>query len=301
MSDTDETDFNEETSRIIQQWELEMVGRDMPTHTQFDQRSYVPNYDLPDPALSLLARFGMPQVPTASVVQPGKEFGDKYKDYCVELFGVRGQLRKGKRTEQPDGVFEIDESSFIAGAYGVWEFPVQQQNVESWFTLSVHVWRMRLVARGLSPYVEQIWQTVEGRWLRNVLNMNAGLGPDIVKDAANLKKLADGLRLFNLVIEQVKLRSPHERVYSFEAFKQDAYQAIEQLARQPGRRRGKKNKRRARRILAKEVLADKIGCGKQTLYDFINENEGLWGHFEKLFEMLRADPSTSLSDALNRL
>lgn len=282
----------------IQHWSLDTIGQDIPSVNEWNNRAVFFKYDLPDPGLSLLARLGMPPVPLAAVIQPGREFSDKFSNYKVELLGVRGQFRKGRRAEQPDGVFELNESTFIAPAYGVWEVPVRTRDGETWYTLSIHIWRMRLFARGVESFIEQLWHTHEGRWLRIVLNMRTGHGSDIQIDVAALKKLADGLPLFNLVLQAAT--SPPQRLYPLEDFKRDAYQAIEKLARLP-ERRGKQGKRRARRILAKEVLADRIGCGKQTLYDFINQNEGLWDSFCKLHEILKQEPQTSLSDALNRL
>lgn len=284
----------------LHHWYLDTADQALPVLNEWDSRRIIPKYELHDPGLSLLARLGMPPVPLAAVIQPGREFSDKFTNYKVELLGIRGQLRRGRRDEQPDGVFEINDPDHIAPVYGVWEFPITKNEVVSWVTMSIHVWRMRLFARGVEAYIEQLWHTHQQRWLRVVFNMRTGHGSDILIDVAALKKLAEGLPLFNIVLQAVSLPRQSQKLYPFEDFKRDAYQAIEKLARLP-ERRGKKGKRRARRILAKEVLADRIGCAKQTLYDFINQNEGLWDHFCKLYEILKQEPQTSLSDALNRL
>lgn len=286
-------DLPDNLKNAILEWNLGMAGKDLAVlcADEWENRQIIFEYNYPDPSLALLSRFGMPVEPgikTAAVIQPGREFGIRFKDYRVELFGVRGRFRLGGRDQQPEGLFDLDESLFLGGLYGVFDFPL---NADTMATMSLHGWRMRLFVRGIDTYVEQIWHTIEGRWFRFVFNMNCGHEPDIVTDSRNLKKLADGLELFNLVIEGLK-KPPRKRVYTLEEFKADAYQAIERLAKAPDRR-GKKNKRRVRRVLAKEALAEKIGCGKQTVYDFIEENPGLWEEFTKHFEQARNSASVT--------
>ncbi len=298
MMDNEQFGLDDEAKRIIQEWELETADMQFPpVPGKWEERMMEVNTTYRDPSSSLLARCGMPPgLPTVVAARWGGEYHPRFSNFRVEMFGILGQLREGLLEDQPPGFFDPpDPSQLIAGSYGVFEQHTFDGKI---ITLSVHIWRTRLFLRDEFMYVEEIYHAPSDRFLRNVFNMRSGHGPDIESDVVSLKKLADGLPLLNLVLSEVKPRS--EKAYTLEQFKRDAYTAIEILARQH-QRKGPKGKRRARRVLAMEPFANKIGCGKQTAYNFLKEADGLWDHFSALFDILKNEPQTTLTDALNRL
>ncbi len=298
MIDDEKFGLDDEAKRIIQEWELDTADMEFPpVPGQWEERIMEVHPTYRDPSTSLLARCGMPPGLTNVVATRwGGEYHPRFSNFRVEIFGILGQLREGGLADQPPGLFDAPDSlQLISGAYGVF---VQNTFDGRIVTLSVHIWRTRLFLRNAYMYVEEIYHAPSDRFLRNVFNMNSGHGPDIQSDIVTLKKLADGLPLLNLVLEEAKPR--RGRTFTLEQFKQDAYQAIEILARQ-SQRKGPKGKRRARRVLSVEPLAAKMGYAKQTVYDVIKEDTGLWKHLSALFEIMKNEPQTTLDDALNRL
>lgn len=281
----------DDAKQVVQEWLLDRTGEGLPVlyANDFDQEWYVFQFNERDPSLSLLARMGMPIdiLPLAAAIIPGRKYSGEFKDFRVELFGLRGAIRDGNISQHPD--LSKTESEFLAGAYGVFEFPISEKP----HVMSLHIWRVRLFMKGSEMYLEQLWHTQLGKWLRNIFNLNCDHGEGVEQDAQNLKKIAKGMPLLHLTLNSVKPQPDLDK------FTEEAYQAIDRLARNQARR-AKRGKQRVWRGLYVEPLAAEIGCGKQTVYKYKNV-PGLWQHLDSLYDLIKSEPSLSLPDALNRL
>jgi hypothetical protein len=147
-----EADSDEARLKLLEH-QLALAGKEVPVlaYVPWERRTVWFEYNLPELSLPLLAKFGMPVgLPFAMASLPGCEFGPQFKNYWVEMFGIRRQFRKGRKAEQPDGVFEFEDTQQILGLYGVFETPIvsgPDTPPSEYWTLSIHIWRLRLFSR----------------------------------------------------------------------------------------------------------------------------------------------------------
>jgi hypothetical protein len=150
-----------------------------------------------DPQLPLLCGLGMPsQVERVLILEPGKFIDEKYKDFAVELFGVRAPIpddfpfplypemqEKHWSAQQPERGVKLD--GLRPAGY------VRFQESDTKGIIEMQVWRHRVYLDNSPIYVENLWSVSTG-WIPMICGIQFA---NPAKTTAQLKRLADGYML----------------------------------------------------------------------------------------------------------
>lgn len=157
-----------------------------------------------DPQLPLLCGLGMPGKPErVLIIEPGRFIDEKYKDFTVELFGVRGSVPDEEFStflEKPEAHWSPARPKYMGKPDGLLPAGyLRCRRIDTKEIIEMHVWRHRVFLNNSPIYLESLWSASVG-WVPMVCGIQFG---DPRKVAAQIKKLADAIMLGLLTQEEL--------------------------------------------------------------------------------------------------
>jgi hypothetical protein len=156
-----------------------------------------------DDQLPLLYALGMPQdKPLVKSVGLGKNYDRRYKDMCVEVFGVEGgiphEIQTIYETELNRATKPIKLDVMRVPAHI--PIPGQYTKTKDGNTF-IQVWRIRVFLQNASAFTEELWDGRVRGWVSHIQNIFDPTNPEEIKQ---LRRLADGFAFGRLTIESSK-------------------------------------------------------------------------------------------------
>jgi hypothetical protein len=231
-----------------------------------------------DPQLPLLYSFGMPQdTELALRNMAGARFGDQYKKFTVELFGVVGEMPPDIRLQTDTNANRFQIKNWRSHVMDLSQIPKDEIRAGAYLGIplegggivAMQVWRTRIFMDGSSMYAEELWHGRRRVWFRRIENIPF-MG-DHSATATQVKRLADALSLPSFFVRQ-KTRGDELSEQDFQTL---GLTTIEKLARKSSK-------------LSERAFAKEIGYNRQTIQKYRTKYPQVWPRCLRSFKNSKA-------------